>query len=251
MTPSRRRTTCASASRPSGSCSSASPGEPSSECSPSARSRRCTRRSSAWARWSAPCRPTASSTPTPWPGHANTGQTGLVTELQEIGPPPYTSMLDYETTLSSEQEVYPYDHSGNSEGAGGFSENFLVPEYTLVDQVHLLASFMDTFGTLYPQDPGRRPAPGRSHARRPRVLRPRRPRGPGPLRTLRPVVRPAHRTHEGNGGVRPLRAPAALRATRRVRRVHDHARAARYPLRSSRAASGRPLERASQRRLRG
>jgi proline iminopeptidase len=84
-----------------------------------------------------------------WAGEQ--GQTGLVTELQEIGPPPYTSMLDYETALSSEQKVYPYDHSGNSEGAGGFSENFLVREYSLLDQAHLLAGFMDTFGALYPK----------------------------------------------------------------------------------------------------
>ena len=82
------------------------------------------------------------------------GQTGLAAELAAIGPPPYSSMLDYETALSSEHEVYPYDHSGNSEGEGGFSENFLVPEYSLVDQVHLLAGFMDTFGTLYPQIQG-------------------------------------------------------------------------------------------------
>ncbi|MCA0377607.1 MAG: alpha/beta hydrolase [Gemmatimonadetes bacterium] len=79
------------------------------------------------------------------------GQAGLATELEEIGPPPYTSMLDYETALSYEHEVYPYDHTGNSEGEGGFSENFLVPEYTLVDQVHLLAGFMDTFAALYPR----------------------------------------------------------------------------------------------------
>jgi pimeloyl-ACP methyl ester carboxylesterase len=79
------------------------------------------------------------------------GMTGLATELEKIGPPPYSSMLDYETALSSEHEVYPYDHTGNSEGEGGFSENFLVPEYSLVDQVHLLAGFMDTFGTLYPR----------------------------------------------------------------------------------------------------
>ena len=79
------------------------------------------------------------------------GQTGLAAELQQIGPPPYTSMLDYETALTYEQVVHPYDHTGNSEGAGGFSENFLVPEYSLVDQVHLLAGFMDTFGALYPK----------------------------------------------------------------------------------------------------
>jgi proline iminopeptidase len=80
-----------------------------------------------------------------------TGKTGLVEELRGIGPPPYERMLDYETALSSEHEVYPYDHSQNSEGEAGFSENFVVPEYTLLEQVHLLGAFMDTFAALYPQ----------------------------------------------------------------------------------------------------
>jgi proline iminopeptidase len=75
----------------------------------------------------------------------------LAGRLRDIGPPPYGSMLDYETALSHEHEVYPYDRSGNSEGMGGFSENFFVPEYTLVEQVHLLGGFMDTFAALYPQ----------------------------------------------------------------------------------------------------
>ena len=139
------------------------------------------------------------------------GQTGLALELEQIGPPPYTSMLDYETALSSEQEVYPYDHPATAKGEGGFSENFLVPEYTFVDQVHLLAGFMDTFGALYPQIQGvdlRRDA---AHARRPGVLRPRGPRGDGSLRALRAVVRRAHRAHQGDGGARPVRPSAALR----------------------------------------
>jgi len=79
------------------------------------------------------------------------GDTGLVDGLTEIGPPPYDKMLDYETPLSHEHEVYPYDHSQNSEGEGGFSENFIVEEYALIDQVHLLGAFMDTFSVLYPQ----------------------------------------------------------------------------------------------------
>lgn len=79
------------------------------------------------------------------------GDTGLAERLRSIGPPPYEDMLDYETALSFEHEVYPYDHSPNSEGAGGFSENFFVPEYTLAQQVHLLAGFVDTFSVLYPQ----------------------------------------------------------------------------------------------------
>lgn len=75
----------------------------------------------------------------------------LAEELVDIGPPPYERMLDYETALSYEHEVYPYGHTGNSEGEGGFSENFLVEEYALIDQVHLLGAFMDTFSVVYPQ----------------------------------------------------------------------------------------------------
>lgn len=79
------------------------------------------------------------------------GEDALVDRLVGIGPPPYDRMLDYETALSYEHEVYPYDHSANSEGEGGFSENLLVEEYTLTEQVHLLAAFVDTFSVLYPQ----------------------------------------------------------------------------------------------------
>jgi len=79
------------------------------------------------------------------------GDGALAGKLRSIGPPPYSQMLDYETALSYEHQVYPYDHAGNAEGEGGFSENFLVPEYSLTDQVHLLGAFMDTFAALYPQ----------------------------------------------------------------------------------------------------
>jgi len=81
----------------------------------------------------------------------NSGNSSLESELTTTGPPPYEQMLDYETALSYEHEIYPYDHTPNAEGEGGFSENFLVEEYTLIEQVHLLGAFMDTFGVLYPQ----------------------------------------------------------------------------------------------------
>jgi pimeloyl-ACP methyl ester carboxylesterase len=79
------------------------------------------------------------------------GKSALADKLRSIGPPPYGNMLDYETALSHEYEVYPYDHTPNSEGEGGFSENFIVPEYSFTEQVHLLGAFMDTFAVLYPQ----------------------------------------------------------------------------------------------------
>jgi pimeloyl-ACP methyl ester carboxylesterase len=60
-------------------------------------------------------------------------------------------MFPYETALSHEQDVYAYDHSGNSEGSGQMSENLLVSEYTLIDQIHILGAFMDTFAAMYPQ----------------------------------------------------------------------------------------------------
>jgi proline iminopeptidase len=80
-----------------------------------------------------------------------TGNTGLVATLTELGPPPYEDVLGYESALSYEQEVYPYDHSRNSEGEGGFSENLFVGEYSLAEQVHTLGAFMDVFTILYPQ----------------------------------------------------------------------------------------------------
>ena len=54
-----------------------------------------------------------------------TGDTALIAKLTASGPPPYTDILDYEPALTNGQ-VYPYDHSPNSEGAGGFSENLFV-----------------------------------------------------------------------------------------------------------------------------
>ncbi|MGL4176713.1 MAG: alpha/beta fold hydrolase, partial [Dermatophilaceae bacterium] len=79
-----------------------------------------------------------------------TGRSDLVAELTELGPPPYADVLDYEPVLSYEHDVYPYDHSRNEEGAGGFSENLFVEEYSLLDKLHAFGAFLDTFAVLYP-----------------------------------------------------------------------------------------------------
>ena len=80
-----------------------------------------------------------------------TGRTDLFTDLVAAGPPPYDEVIRYEDAMSHEQEMYRYDHSRNSEGEGQMSENLFVSEYTLLDQVHILAGFLDTFSVLYPQ----------------------------------------------------------------------------------------------------
>jgi pimeloyl-ACP methyl ester carboxylesterase len=80
-----------------------------------------------------------------------TGNVSLVDTLERSGPPPYDSILDYEPALSYEQEVYPYDHSGNAEGEGQMAEGIFVGEYDLLDRLHNLGAFLDTFSVLYPQ----------------------------------------------------------------------------------------------------
>lgn len=79
------------------------------------------------------------------------GNTDLVDTLEANGPPPYTDVLHYEAALSHLMEVHPYDHSPNSEGSGEMSENLLVEEYTLLEQVHILGATLDVFAVLYPQ----------------------------------------------------------------------------------------------------
>ncbi len=83
-----------------------------------------------------------------------TGDTGLAKILTDNGPPPYNNTLAYEPALSFEQEVYPYDHSVNAEGSGQMSEGIFVGEYALIDQVHNLGAFIDSFAVLYPQIQG-------------------------------------------------------------------------------------------------
>ena len=80
-----------------------------------------------------------------------TTNTALVGQLTASGPPPYTDLLDYEPILTHDQNIYPYDHTRNSEGAGGFSTNLFVNEYTLMEQLHAFAGFFDVFTLLYPQ----------------------------------------------------------------------------------------------------
>lgn len=80
-----------------------------------------------------------------------TGREDLAAQLRETGPPPYDDPRHYEAALSHEQQLYPYDHGPNSEGAGQMSENLLVPEYSLTEQVRVLAGTLDTFAALYPR----------------------------------------------------------------------------------------------------
>ncbi len=82
---------------------------------------------------------------------ARTGNTSVTDQLTRSGPPPYTDALQYEPVLSNEQEVYPYDDAPLAEGASGFSENLIHPEYSLIEQAHLLAGFLNVFTVLYPQ----------------------------------------------------------------------------------------------------
>lgn len=79
------------------------------------------------------------------------GLDGMVTTLRGIGEPPYSDVLNYEVAVAGEQVLYPYDHSPNAEGAGGFSEHIFAGEYSMLQRLHMLPAFLDSFAVLYPQ----------------------------------------------------------------------------------------------------
>lgn len=80
------------------------------------------------------------------------GHEDLTNELLSNGPPPYeSSVYKYETFSLYKNLVYLYDHSMNSEGEGEWGENLGVKEYSLIERLHLFASFLDTYAALYPQ----------------------------------------------------------------------------------------------------
>ncbi len=79
------------------------------------------------------------------------GRAELVAELVSMGPPPWTDFLNYSTVLGYEQDVYPYDHEVNAEGAGQMTESLPVSEYGLFDTVNLARGLSDSFALMYPQ----------------------------------------------------------------------------------------------------
>jgi proline iminopeptidase len=80
-----------------------------------------------------------------------TGNTDLADTLTANGPPPYTDARLYETLVSAEHELYPYDRTGNSEGAGQMGENIFVEEYSFMEKAHVFAGVLEVYSTLYPQ----------------------------------------------------------------------------------------------------
>jgi proline iminopeptidase len=80
-----------------------------------------------------------------------TGNTDLAETLVANGPPPYADARLYDPLLSFEQELYPYDRAGNSEGSGQMGENIFVEEYTFMEKAHVFAGVLETFAALYPQ----------------------------------------------------------------------------------------------------
>ncbi|HEX6247063.1 MAG TPA: alpha/beta hydrolase [Nocardioidaceae bacterium] len=80
-----------------------------------------------------------------------TGNTALAETLRENGPPPYTDTRDYQPVVSAEPEINPYDHTGNSEGAGQMGENIFVEEYSFMEQAHIFAGVFEVYSALYPR----------------------------------------------------------------------------------------------------
>ena len=151
-----------------------------------------------------------------------TGRADLVDTLEASGPPPYADVRDYEAALIHEQEVYPYDHSANSEGAGQMSENIFVEEYTLLEQMHILGATLDVFSVLYPQ---LQEIDFRTQATTldvPVYLAQGRHEAPGRQLLAREWFERLRAPSEAADLLRDLRPPATVGAARTVPRPDDH-----------------------------
>ena len=165
------------------------------------------------------------------------GKDDVAGTLTDIGPPRHESILEYEPALSYEHEVYPYDRRGNSEGEGGFSENLFVEEYTLLEQVHNLGAFLDTFSVLYPQIKHIDLRESAAELEVPvYLIQGRHEARAGPARRL--VVSQALGAEQADARPRYLRASAAVRAAPAVCSRHGRHRAWRNAMMHNPAVSG-------------
>ncbi|MEV4630270.1 alpha/beta hydrolase [Micromonospora sp. NPDC049523] len=77
-----------------------------------------------------------------------TGRDSLVRQLTSQGPPPYADVYRYEPIMTYAPQAYEYDPSPNAKGATGFGLD--VPEYTLLQKIHMMNGVLDTWSALYP-----------------------------------------------------------------------------------------------------
>ncbi|MBY8871146.1 alpha/beta hydrolase [Micromonospora sp. PLK6-60] len=83
-----------------------------------------------------------------------TGRDELARELTARGAPPYRDMYSYEPLLANETGAFDFDRTDHSEGRGGQGENLNVPEYALLEKVHVLSGTFDGIDVLYPTEQG-------------------------------------------------------------------------------------------------
>ncbi|GIF17598.1 pimeloyl-ACP methyl ester carboxylesterase [Actinoplanes tereljensis] len=72
------------------------------------------------------------------------GDTALVARLTQVGRPPYANIYGYEPMVLNEDAVY------GSDNGDALLENAQAPELGVLDKVHVVAGFLDSFDALYP-----------------------------------------------------------------------------------------------------
>ena len=82
---------------------------------------------------------------------ARVGDSAFVEQLWAIGPPPYTTMLNYPVAISSNPDWDSYTPAADHDNRSNYPACLFVPEYTLTEQVRSMAAMMDTFALMYPQ----------------------------------------------------------------------------------------------------
>ncbi|MEU4240290.1 alpha/beta hydrolase [Actinoplanes sp. NPDC026619] len=73
------------------------------------------------------------------------GDTALVKRLTEVGKPPYANIYGYEPMILNEDAVYGSDNGDT------LLANAKAPELGVLDKIHVIAGFLDSFDAYYPR----------------------------------------------------------------------------------------------------
>jgi pimeloyl-ACP methyl ester carboxylesterase len=73
------------------------------------------------------------------------GDDALVRRLTRVGPPPYSNIYGYEPMILHEDAVY------GTKNGDALLDNAKAPELGVLDRIHVIAGFLDSFDAYYPR----------------------------------------------------------------------------------------------------
>lgn len=79
------------------------------------------------------------------------GDDAFAARLRQIGPPPYSDVLNYPLAITSNPDWDTFARGPDHDPRSSYPASLFVSEYTLTQQVRGMGALIDTFAAMYPQ----------------------------------------------------------------------------------------------------